>query len=137
MYLSTCVQIFLTLNHIREATDSFTITASPGFPVFWPSSSPGHLSNYNHATISNSDLEAKFPLLEKNEKNDQNESDTRILRHESSWMEKISLHKQVTAEPPVAHGCNLTQTIFNGMLYLVVSHFFFHFSVGSVFNNWS
>lgn len=44
----------------------------------------------------------------------------RISFTHSSWSEteKGSVHEQLTGELPVGHGCNLTQTIFNGKKFI-------------------
>ncbi|XP_059646107.1 amino acid transporter AVT1A isoform X1 [Cornus florida] len=91
----------------REATDSYTITASPVFGALrWASG----ISNK-----SNIDLETKTPLLSENEKIYQREDLDRISRMQSSWSEKASLTEKLTGELPTSNGCSLTQTIFNGI----------------------
>lgn len=57
-------------------------------------------------------MDAKYPFLSEYEK----EELDRISRTGSSLSEKISFHKQLTGELPIAHGCSFTQTIFNGKL---------------------
>ncbi|KAH9649225.1 Amino acid transporter AVT1A [Citrus sinensis] len=56
-------------------------------------------------------MDAKYPFLSEYEK----EELDRISRTRSSLSEKISFHKQLTGELPIAHGCSFTQTIFNGI----------------------
>ncbi|GAB4841889.1 hypothetical protein Ancab_011844 [Ancistrocladus abbreviatus] len=83
----------------KEATDSFTITASPSFSRLRQAYSI--LSPFQ----SHQDLEAKTSLLGGNDK----------LPSTLSWstVDKASFHSRASGDS-VASGCNLTQTVFNG-----------------------
>lgn len=94
----------------RETTDSYTIAASPYFGTLGPSPSIKY-SSFLSQDRNNLDLDAKYPFLSEYEK----EELDRISRTRSSLLEKISFHKQLTGELPIAHGCSFTQTIFNGI----------------------
>lgn len=94
----------------RETTDSYTIAASPYFGTLGPSPSIKY-SSFLSQDRNNLDLDAKYPFLSEYEK----EELDRISRTRSSLSEKISFHKQLTGELPIAHGCSFTQTIFNGI----------------------
>ncbi|KAL3841166.1 hypothetical protein ACJIZ3_025757 [Penstemon smallii] len=88
----------------RESTNIFTIAASPNFGSFRRVSGAGG-SVYD--ANSQLDLSGKTPLL--------TDYKTRIFRKQSSLSDKSSLHKQLTGEFPLSHGCSLTQTVFNGV----------------------
>ncbi|KAK4481758.1 hypothetical protein RD792_012669 [Penstemon davidsonii] len=88
----------------RESTNIFTIAASPNFGSFRRVSGAGG-SVYD--ANSQLDLSGKTPLL--------TDYKTRIFRKQSSLSDKSSLHKQLTGEFPLSHGCSLTQTVFNGI----------------------
>ncbi|KAK9180803.1 hypothetical protein WN944_023938 [Citrus x changshan-huyou] len=94
----------------RETTDSYTIAASPYFGMLGPSPSIKY-SSFLSQDRNNLDMDAKYPFLSEYEK----EELDRISRTRSSLSEKISFHKQLTGELPIAHGCSFTQTIFNGI----------------------
>lgn len=94
----------------RETTDSYTIAASPYFGTLGPSPSIKY-SSFLSQDRNNLDMDAKYPFLSEYEK----EELERISRTRSSLSEKISFHKQLTGELPIAHGCSFTQTIFNGI----------------------
>ncbi|GAY66235.1 hypothetical protein CUMW_247120 [Citrus unshiu] len=94
----------------RETTDSYTIAASPYFGTLGPSPSIKY-SSFLSQDRNNLDMDAKYPFLSEYEK----EELDRISRTRSSLSEKISFHKQLTGELPIAHGCSFTQTIFNGI----------------------
>lgn len=81
---------------------------SPGFGFLGrtPSIRYSSLENYT----SNLGLDAKSPLLSDFDKNFLKEDLDRISIARSS-ISKASFH---TGELPIAHGCSLTQTIFNG-----------------------
>ncbi|KAB1222194.1 Vacuolar amino acid transporter 1 [Morella rubra] len=99
----------------RETTDSYTITASPSL-VFGRLGPSSVLSSFDDRTKSNSDLNAKSPLLSDYERIHHKEELDKISRAQSSISEKASLYKQLTGELPIGHGCNLTQTVFNGKI---------------------
>ncbi|KAL3533557.1 hypothetical protein ACH5RR_007078 [Cinchona calisaya] len=97
----------------KETTDIYSIAASPNFGSLRHISGVGY-SNYEISGKSNLDLSRKTPLLSEYKNIQQNEVD-KLSRRQSSWMEKSSLHRQLTGELPIGHGCSLTQTVFNGL----------------------
>lgn len=66
------------------------------------------------------DTDIKTSLLPENDSFHQKNDLGRIsFTHSSrSETEKGSVHEQLTGELPVGHGCNLTQTIFNGKKFI-------------------
>lgn len=102
--------------------DPYTITASPGFGVLggFP-----NLSRFSFSSLSKSslDLDGKLPLLpEQQESSYHKDFPDSTSRAQSSWLHKYSIHSQLTGELPIAYGCSLTQTIFNGNLCLCCYH---------------
>ncbi|KAK9290764.1 hypothetical protein L1049_008940 [Liquidambar formosana] len=97
----------------RESVDSYTITASPNFGTLRRASN--RYSSSDIRTKSNLDLDAKSPLLSEYENICKKEDLDKIVRTQSSWLEKASLHEQLTGELPIGHGCSFTQTVFNGV----------------------
>ncbi|XP_052172441.1 amino acid transporter AVT1A isoform X3 [Diospyros lotus] len=98
----------------RETTDSYTIAASPIFGSFQHPSSVRD-SGCAIGAKSKLNLHIKTPLLSEYDTIYQEEDIERISRTQSSWSEKASLHKQLTGELPIGHGCSFTQTVFNGV----------------------
>ena len=96
----------------REATDSYTIAASPNFGLIRRSSTFRH-SFYDVSARTSLDDVTKTSLLGEYEKNYKKEELDRVSRS-SWWSEKASLHEDFAGELPIGHGCSLTQTIFNG-----------------------
>ncbi|KAK6944452.1 Amino acid transporter, transmembrane domain [Dillenia turbinata] len=97
----------------RETTDSYTISASPGFGILRRRTSK---SSYQDITSrSNLDLDTKFPLLTDYEKTQQKENLDRISRMQPSWSATCSSYEQHPGELPISHGCSFAQTIFNGV----------------------
>ncbi|KAJ4754318.1 Transmembrane amino acid transporter family protein [Rhynchospora pubera] len=97
----------------REATDSYTIAASPGFGFLGRSSSS---VRYSGLDISRSGLgsDLKIPFLsDHNLAPGKQEPDvTQLpLPYTSQIDESISFH----SEGYISHGCSLTQTVFNGV----------------------
>ena len=103
IYTTECIEAPLYF-HGREATDSYTIAASPSFGIL------GQLSFLSQSRNS-LELDAKSPLLAENEKLCQKEDLDKISRAQSSLSEKASFP---TGELPIGHGCSFTQTVFNG-----------------------
>lgn len=99
----------------RKTTDSYTIAASPSFGYLGLGPSVTSFGFDSHSK-SNLDLDGKSPLLSDYERSYQKQDLDRISRAQSSLSEKASFHKQVTGELPIAHGCSVTQTVFNGKL---------------------
>ncbi|KAM7259117.1 hypothetical protein ACFE04_014858 [Oxalis oulophora] len=97
----------------RETTDSYTITASPGFGILNRSSSMKYASGSEYDI--NFDLEAKSPLLPEYDRPCDKEESGKISRAQSAWSERVSFHKQLTGELPIARGCSFSQTVFNGV----------------------
>ncbi|XP_017255077.1 amino acid transporter AVT1A [Daucus carota subsp. sativus] len=97
----------------REATDSYTIAASPNFGLIRRSSTFRH-SFYDVSARTSLDDVTKTSLLGEYEKNYKKEELDRVSRS-SWWSEKASLHEDFAGELPIGHGCSLTQTIFNGV----------------------
>lgn len=107
------LSVYDSFHHGREATDSFTIAASPNFGIYRRASNTG----YSHSDIgngSNIDIDVKAPLLSKSEKYHQKEGLERVSRTQSWWSQKTSLHEQLSGELPIGGGCSFTQTVFNG-----------------------
>ncbi|KAF7819093.1 amino acid transporter AVT1A-like [Senna tora] len=88
----------------RETIDSYTIAASPnlGAVLRTPSLIYSSVVNFSKSSLS---LDGKAPLL----------SDQEDAKTQSSWLERVSLHKQLTGELPISYGCSFTQTVFNGV----------------------
>uniref|UniRef100_A0A2P2M7D4 Vacuolar amino acid transporter 1 n=1 Tax=Rhizophora mucronata TaxID=61149 RepID=A0A2P2M7D4_RHIMU len=87
----------------RETTDSYTISASPYF---------GHLERMPSVAYSsreNIDLDGNIPLLSDFESHHPKEDLDRI----TSALSSSSKGSFLTGELPIAHGCSLTQTVFN------------------------
>ncbi|KAK1577248.1 hypothetical protein Q3G72_020147 [Acer saccharum] len=89
----------------REATDSYTIAASPSFGILGQLSFPSQSRN-------SLELDAKSPLLSEYEKLCQKEDLDKISRAQSSLSGKASF---LSGELPIGHGCSFTQTVFNGI----------------------
>ncbi|KAL9272202.1 Amino acid transporter AVT1A-like protein [Drosera capensis] len=88
----------------KEATDSFTISASPNLGILRQAHSS--LSSFT----SQHDLDSKSPLLNGNNKAN---LDKLTSVHSWSTVDKASFHSYASGEH-VAFGCTLTQTVFNG-----------------------
>ncbi|GAB2228042.1 hypothetical protein Droror1_Dr00009871 [Drosera rotundifolia] len=85
-----------------EATDSFTISASPNLGILRQA--------HNSSFTSQHDLDSKSPLLNGNNKANQ---DKLTSVHSWSTVDKASFHSYASGEH-VAFGFTLTQTVFNG-----------------------
>lgn len=100
----------------RETTDIYSITSSPNF---------GNLQNIFGLADSNNDfsspnnLDRKTPFLSEYKNIQQKGEVGRLSRGQSSWLEKSSLHRQLTGELPIGQRCSLTQTVFNGKLSFI------------------
>ncbi|XP_038906123.1 amino acid transporter AVT1A isoform X2 [Benincasa hispida] len=97
----------------REATDSYTIMASPNFGTFRvPSILQTSLQNLSRSSL---EMDAKAPLLSVHGGADQNEDFDNLSRIQSLRSERATFSKQLTGELPIGRGCSFTQTIFNGI----------------------
>ncbi|KAK3155490.1 hypothetical protein QOZ80_2BG0203890 [Eleusine coracana subsp. coracana] len=96
----------------RETTDTYTIAASPSFGYLGPSTSKYSLLDLGRSGLG-SDL--KLPLV--SEKGDINQEAIKSLRKSLGSIrdERISFHVQHTGEIYISQGCNVTQTVFNGI----------------------
>ncbi|KAJ3695401.1 hypothetical protein LUZ60_000778 [Juncus effusus] len=97
----------------REATDPYTIAASPIFGFLGRSLSSTRYSS----GIFTSDL--KLPFLSDHNiippTKEEEEEKTPLQPNTSLVDESISLHSALNAEGYIGHGCSLTQTVFNGV----------------------
>jgi vesicular inhibitory amino acid transporter len=104
--LCSHVTFRLSSNPTREATDTYTIAAPPGF---------GQLGGGDCSGLG-SDL--KLPLLSDKPQGKQDSSKNLLAESEpfGSVLSdgKLSDSLQQAATAPITPGCNLTQTVFNG-----------------------
>ncbi|KAL6633403.1 hypothetical protein ACP70R_026074 [Stipagrostis hirtigluma subsp. patula] len=96
----------------RETTDTYTIAASPSFGYLGPSTSKYSLLDLARSGLG-SDL--KLPLV--SDKLDGKQESIKNLRksHGSIRDDKVSFRSQHTEEIYIGQGCNVTQTVFNGI----------------------
>ncbi|TVU28862.1 hypothetical protein EJB05_20398 [Eragrostis curvula] len=96
----------------RETTDTYTIAASPSFGYLGPSTSKYSLLDLARSGVG-SDL--KLPLVL--DKGDGKQESLKSLRKSLASIrdERISFHVQPTGEIYITQGCNVTQTVFNGI----------------------
>lgn len=99
----------------KETIDSYTIAASPQLGIVRRRSSISYSPVEVTAKSFSEDTDAKTCLLPENDIFHQKNDLGRISFTQSSLSEKGSVHEQLTGELPLGHGCNLTQTIFNGV----------------------
>ncbi|XP_062220533.1 amino acid transporter AVT1A isoform X3 [Phragmites australis] len=96
----------------RETTDTYTIAASPNFGYLGPST-----SRYSLLDLGRSDLgsDLKLPLV--SDKGAGKQESVKNLRKSLGSIrdERISFHLQQTGEACISQGCNVTQTVFNGI----------------------
>ncbi|GAB2295609.1 Amino acid transporter avt1a [Dionaea muscipula] len=98
----------------REATNSYTIAASPGFGMLGRTPSIRHMNN----SRSSLDIDGKVPLLSEHGK----EYHIEDVKTSSSWSiysRKSSQHEHLAGEVPVGQGCSCTQTVFNTINVMV------------------
>lgn len=98
----------------RETTNFYTLAVSPGFGILQRVPSAGYSSSET-CIADDLDLIGKTPLLTEHKNLQQNEDRGSILDKHLSWSESHLLHKHVSAELPIGHGCSFIQTIFNGV----------------------
>ncbi|KAJ1281387.1 hypothetical protein BS78_04G302100 [Paspalum vaginatum] len=96
----------------RETTDTYTITASPSFGYLGPSTSKYSLLDLGRSGLG-SDL--KLPLV--SDKVDAKQDSVKNLPKTLGSIrdERVSFHLQHTGELYISQGCNVTQTVFNGI----------------------
>ncbi|CAL4967370.1 unnamed protein product [Urochloa decumbens] len=96
----------------RETTDTYTIAASPSFGYLGPSTSKYSLLDLGRSGLG-SDL--KLPLVSDNVDGKQDSVKNLPKTLGSIRDERISFHLQHTGEVYISQGCNVTQTVFNGI----------------------
>ncbi|KAK4281937.1 hypothetical protein QN277_013378 [Acacia crassicarpa] len=89
----------------KETVDSYTIAASPNIGAAVLRTPSLIYQSFVNLSKSSLSLEGKTPLL----------SEQDLIQKKSSWLERLSFQKQFTGELPLAQGCSLTQTVFNGI----------------------
>ncbi|KAK7290780.1 hypothetical protein RIF29_05462 [Crotalaria pallida] len=94
----------------REATDSYTIAAAPNFESIIKAPSVIYSSFVNRSK-SYLDHDGRMSFLS----GQGSQIHGGISRRQSTWWEKASVQMQIPEEFPIGYGCNLTQTIFNGI----------------------
>ncbi|RLM80847.1 hypothetical protein C2845_PM12G29330 [Panicum miliaceum] len=97
----------------RETTDTYTIAASPSFGYLGPSTSKYSLLDLGRSGLG-SDL--KLPLV--SDKADGKQDSVKNLPTKTLGSirdERVSFHLQHTGELYITQGCNVTQTVFNGI----------------------
>ncbi|XP_028766685.1 amino acid transporter AVT1A-like [Neltuma alba] len=90
----------------KETVDSYTIAASPNIGAAVLRTPSLIYSSFVNRSKSSLSLDGKTPLLSDHED---------LIQKKSSWLEGVSLQKQLTGELPIGQGCSLTQTVFNGV----------------------
>lgn len=98
----------------RETIDSYSIAASPNIANLGFVPSNASFTNYSKSIL---DLIGKSPFVSTNEGFPQKGDSERFSVNQSLLSERSTLHKHLTGEIPVGHGCSFTQTVFNGMLF--------------------
>ncbi|KAM1736168.1 hypothetical protein ACFX11_014661 [Malus domestica] len=96
----------------RETIDSYSIAASPNIANLGFVPSNASFSNYSKSIL---DLIGKSPLVSTNESFPQKGDSERFSVNQSLLSERSTLHKHLSGEIPVGHGCSFTQTVFNGI----------------------
>uniref|UniRef100_A0A804PPQ9 Amino acid transporter transmembrane domain-containing protein n=1 Tax=Zea mays TaxID=4577 RepID=A0A804PPQ9_MAIZE len=96
----------------RETTDTYTIAASPSFGYLGPSTSKYSLLDLGRSGLG-SDL--KLPLLSDKADGKQDSVKTLPKTLGSIRDERVSFQLQHTGELYITQGCNVTQTVFNGI----------------------
>lgn len=101
----------MDLNHLRQAVDIYSISASPSFGILGPPRDSPMIDGHN--------VNQRKPLLADYKKGHEHEpEDVDRLRAQSALSDKSSFYKQPT-QLPANYGCSLLQTIFNGALKLI------------------
>ncbi|MED6193190.1 Amino acid transporter avt1a [Stylosanthes scabra] len=96
----------------REATDSYSIAAAPNLGSFLRGPSVIYASFVNKSK-SYLELDGKASFLSGIGHGSVLQDG--VTRQQSTWWEKASVQMQIPEEIPLGYGCNLTQTIFNGI----------------------
>ncbi|XP_031483958.1 amino acid transporter AVT1A-like isoform X3 [Nymphaea colorata] len=91
----------------RESVDSYTISASPSLGLLQQSPS------IRYSSFGGNEFEAKLPLLP--EDTIEKQAPEKTLSKSRSFQESCHLNLQFSGEGLGIQGCNLTQTIFNGV----------------------
>ncbi|GAB2210092.1 hypothetical protein Droror1_Dr00015345 [Drosera rotundifolia] len=99
----------------REATDSYTIAASPNLSILGRTPSLRYLNN----SKSNLDVDEKVLLLPEHGKEYHREDIVKTPSSCSILSAKSSLLEYPTGEVSVAQGCSCTQTVFNTINVMV------------------
>uniref|UniRef100_A0A7N0V5E7 Amino acid transporter transmembrane domain-containing protein n=1 Tax=Kalanchoe fedtschenkoi TaxID=63787 RepID=A0A7N0V5E7_KALFE len=101
----------------RETLDSYTIAASPNLNFGLIKRSTSWIQSNLDVSASNNDLGSGLqqPLLSQHSNLSKKDDVDRVGRAHSSWLEKGSFRDSYAGELPIAHGCSLTQTVFNGL----------------------
>ncbi|KAF1886382.1 hypothetical protein Lal_00045614 [Lupinus albus] len=94
----------------KEATDSYTIAAAPNIESIIKAPSVIY-SSFVNPSKSYLDQDGKMSFLS----GQSSQIHEGISRRQSTWWEKASIQMQVPEEYPLTYGCNITQTIFNGI----------------------
>lgn len=97
----------------REATDSYTIAASPSFGTFARTPTLRY-SSFNHSQ-NEQDSDMSLPLLSDSVPEKQESSKNLRKSFSLPAAETLSFHPQDTGEGNLGHGCSFTQTVFNGV----------------------
>jgi vesicular inhibitory amino acid transporter len=100
--------ILISTFYNRETTDSYTIATAPTFGSMLKGPSFIY-SSFTNRSKSNLEIDGKTPFLSSGL--DQGTVQT------TTWWEKGSMQNLV-GEMPIGYGCSLTQTVFNGMVYI-------------------
>ncbi|CAN6460164.1 unnamed protein product [Victoria cruziana] len=91
----------------RESVDSYTISASPSFRLLQRSLS------IRYPSFGGNEFEAKLPLLP--EDTIEKQASDKTLSKSGLFQKSHHLNLQCSGEGLAVEGCNLTQTIFNGV----------------------
>ncbi|XP_049933656.1 amino acid transporter AVT1A-like isoform X2 [Nymphaea colorata] len=91
----------------RESVDSYTISASPSFGLLQQSPS------IRYSSFGGNEFEAKLPLLP--EDTIEKQASEKTSSKSRLFQESCHLNLQFSGEGLGIQGCNLTQTIFNGV----------------------
>ncbi|KAL1351157.1 hypothetical protein AAHE18_06G076800 [Arachis hypogaea] len=96
----------------KEATDSYSIAAAPSLGSFLRGPSVIY-SSFVNKSKSYLELDGKASFLSGLGYGGSVHQDG--ITRQSTWWEKASIQMQIPEELPLGYGCNLTQTIFNGI----------------------
>ncbi|XP_051148367.1 amino acid transporter AVT1A-like [Andrographis paniculata] len=104
----------------RETTDYLSIAAAPNFGSIIPvSGMGGSIFGSRLGSIFNSqnfsEVSGRVPLLSSDIKKGHWREEFDRMRTLSTMSNRSNIRKQITGELPLSYGCNLVQTIFNGV----------------------